>query len=83
MNDLLKISITAAIEAGKEILDVYHNEFDVETKADNSPLTEADKRSHNKIKEMLSPLSIEMLSEEGKQLSYEDRRNWKRFWLIR
>jgi len=82
MNDLLKISITAAIEAGKEILDVYHNEFDVETKADNSPLTEADKRSHNKIKEMLSPLSIEMLSEEGKQLSYEDRKNWKRFWLI-
>jgi len=82
MNDLLKISITAAIEAGKEILDVYHNEFDVETKADNSPLTEADKRSHNKIKEMLSPLSIEMLSEEGKQLSYEERKNWKKFWLI-
>ena len=82
MNDLLKISITAAIEAGKEILDVYKNEFEVETKTDNSPLTEADKRSHNKIKEILSPLSIEMLSEEGKQLSYEDRKHWKKFWLI-
>jgi 3'(2'), 5'-bisphosphate nucleotidase len=82
MNDLLKISIEAAIEAGKEILSVYQNDFLVETKTDNSPLTEADKRSHNKIKEILSPLSIEMLSEEGKQLSYEDRRNWKKFWLI-
>ncbi len=58
------------------------NDFAVETKTDNSPLTEADKRSHNKIKEILSPLSIEMLSEEGKQLSYEERRHWKKFWLI-
>ena len=82
MNDLLKISIEAAIEAGKEILSVYQNDFLVETKTDNSPLTAADKRSHNKIKEILSPLSIEMLSEEGKQLSYNDRRSWKKFWLI-
>lgn len=82
MNDLLKISIEAAIAAGKEILHVYEHEFSVETKADNSPLTEADKRSHNKIKEMLFPLSIEMLSEEGKQLSYNDRKQWKKFWLI-
>ncbi len=82
MNDLLKISIVAAIEAGKEILDVYENDFTVETKTDNSPLTEADKRSHNKIKEILSPLCIEMLSEEGQQLSYEDRKDWKQFWLI-
>ena len=82
MNDLLKISITAAIEAGKKILEVYENEFEIETKTDNSPLTEADKRSHNIIKEILSPLSIEMLSEEGKQLSYEDRKNWRKFWLI-
>lgn len=82
MNELLKISITAAVEAGKKILEVYENEFEVETKSDNSPLTEADKRSHNKIKEILSPLSINMLSEEGKQLSYEERNQWKKFWLI-
>jgi len=46
MNELLKASITAAIEAGKKILEVYGNEFEVETKTDNSPLTEADRRSH-------------------------------------
>ncbi len=82
MRDLLKISITAAIEAGKKILEVYENEFEVETKTDNSPLTEADKKSHNTIKEILAPLSIKMLSEEGKQLSYEERKEWKKFWLI-
>ncbi len=82
MNDLLKISVEAAIEAGKKILKVYENEFEVETKTDNSPLTEADKQSHLAIKDILSPLSIEMLSEEGKQLAYSDRKEWKKFWLI-
>jgi 3'(2'), 5'-bisphosphate nucleotidase len=82
MNDLLKISIEAAIKAGKQILEVYKNDFEVETKTDNSPLTEADKRSHLTIKEILSPLSIEMLSEEGKQMSYDERKDWKKFWLI-
>ncbi|MEP6467807.1 MAG: 3'(2'),5'-bisphosphate nucleotidase CysQ [Parafilimonas sp.] len=82
MTDLLKISIEAAIKAGKKILEVYENDFEVETKADNSPLTEADKRSHLTIKDILSPLSIEMLSEEGKQLAYSERKDWKKFWLI-
>ena len=82
MNDLLKVSIKAAIEAGKKILEVYKNEFEVEIKSDNSPLTEADKRSHLAIKDMLSPFSIDMLSEEGKLLSYDERKAWKKFWLI-
>ena len=82
MNDLLKISIEAAIEAGKKILEVYKNDFEVETKTDNSPLTEADKKSHQIIKEMLAPLSIDMLSEEGKQMPYDERKEWKKFWLI-
>ena len=82
MKEILTISIHAAIEAGKKILEVYENEFEVETKSDNSPLTEADKRSHNTIKEMLLPLGINMLSEEGKQLSYDERKGWKKFWLI-
>lgn len=82
MNDVLKISIEAAIEAGKKILEVYGNEFSVEIKSDNSPLTEADKKSHLAIKEILSPLSIDMLSEEGKLLTYDERKDWKKFWLI-
>ena len=47
---LTDIAIKAAIKAGKEILDVYYNsDFNVEFKADNSPLTIADKRAHNVI----------------------------------
>lgn len=82
MNDLLKTAITASIEAGKKILEVYENDFQVETKSDNSPLTEADKKSHLAIKEILFPLSIKMLSEEGKQMTYDERKDWKQFWLI-
>src|SRR4051812_6394622 len=82
MQDLLKISIEAAIKAGKKILEVYENEFEIETKTDNSPLTEADKRSHNAIKDIISSFSIPMLSEEGKQLSYDERKNWNKFWLV-
>lgn len=82
MTDLLKISVEAAIKAGKEILEVYKNEFEVETKTDNSPLTEADKRSHLAIKDILAPLNIDMLSEEGKLLTYDERKDWKKFWLI-
>jgi 3'(2'), 5'-bisphosphate nucleotidase len=82
MNKLLHVSVTAAIEAGKKILEVYENEFEVETKTDNSPLTEADKRSHTTIKKIISSSDIPILSEEGKQLSYEERRNWNRFWLV-
>ena len=82
MTDLLKISVEAAIKAGKKILEVYENEFEVETKTDNSPLTEADKKSHHAIKDILSSLDIDMLSEEGKLMSYEERKDWKKFWLI-
>ena len=33
-------------QAGDAILEVYQTEFEVEAKSDDSPLTEADRRSH-------------------------------------
>ena len=82
MHNLLKHAIKAAIEAGKEILKIYKTDFSVEIKTDNSPLTEADKKSHAIIKTILHAFSIHLLSEEEKQVSYEERKSWKRFWLI-
>lgn len=82
MKDLLIKAIHASIHAGKAILTVYNQDFEVETKADNSPLTIADKNSHNVIKEALTGTGFPILSEEGKQLSYAERRNWDIFWLI-
>ncbi|MFC0297001.1 3'(2'),5'-bisphosphate nucleotidase CysQ [Geobacillus jurassicus] len=78
--DLLKISL----DAGKEILQVYENDFNVESKEDDSPLTLADKKSHETIVKGLSSLypNIPVLSEEGKSIPYETRKEWNYFWLV-
>ena len=77
------VSIKAAIEAGQVILDVYHSaDFKIEKKADESPLTLADRRAHNIIMQHLSQFDIPVLSEEGKDIPYGERNNWKTFWLV-
>jgi 3'(2'), 5'-bisphosphate nucleotidase len=76
------VSVLAAIEAGKKILDVYKRDFDVEIKSDHSPLTEADTQSHNTIKKYLFNTQLPILSEEGKQMDFEERKEWKKFWLV-
>ena len=79
----LKTAIEAAIQAGKAILEIYHSRgFDIETKVDNSPLTKADTASHNVIMSYLESTGIPILSEEGKTIAYEDRKNWKQLWII-
>ncbi len=79
----LKIAITAALEAGKVILDIYHsNDFGVEIKDDNSPLTKADIAAHNVILSYLSPTNIPILSEEGASIPYETRKDWKQLWIV-
>lgn len=83
MNILLKTAIEAAVEAGKTILEIYNSgEFDVEIKGDNSPLTKADKASHNVIMSFLKKTKIPVLSEEGKEIPYEERKNWKQLWIV-
>lgn len=78
---LLKQAMEAANAAAAEILDVYHDkDFNVELKGDQSPLTIADKRAHEKISKTLSTYPI--LSEEGKEVPYEERSKWDRFWLV-
>lgn len=74
--------IKAALEAGAEIMKIYAREFSVEEKEDKSPLTEADKQSHLTIKKYLDQTEYPTLSEEGKQMDYSERKNWKTFWLV-
>ena len=81
-NQLLLKSIKASIEAGNAILDVYHSDFAVEQKDDKSPLTLADKRSHEIIVNSLKKFDIPILSEEGENISYEERRNWDTLWIV-
>ena len=82
LKPLLIKSLQAAIEAGTAILEIYRSDFSIEEKADNSPLTLADKRSHDVISHYLSEFKIPILSEEGKSIPYEERRAWDTFWLV-
>lgn len=80
-NDLIRISHLA----GDEIMKIYNSSsFGVEIKNDNSPLTLADKISHYVITSELSKIypSVPILSEEGKNIDYNDRKNWEYFWLV-
>ena len=71
-----------AIEAGNAILDIYNSDFEVETKADQSPLTAADKRSHEIIQAGLAHFKIPLISEEGKSIPYQERKRWDTAWII-
>ena len=76
-------AITASLQAGKAILEIYHSgAFDVELKGDNSPLTKADTASHNVIMSYLEPTGIPVLSEEGRDISYKERKDWKQLWIV-
>ncbi len=83
MNTDKNIPISAAIAAGKAIMEVYAlSDLGVEHKADDSPLTLADKRAHAVIEKQLQRTGIPILSEEGKHLPYHERKHWERFWLV-
>jgi 3'(2'), 5'-bisphosphate nucleotidase len=80
-------AIQASLEAGKKIMEVYERpDFTelVEYKDDRSPLTLADKKSHEVISSILfkSFPDIPMISEEGKDISYDTRKNWDYYWLV-
>ena len=81
---MILTAVMAAVEAGHAILRVYHSDsdFKVEEKADSSPLTIADMRSHEIIINRLSDFQIPILSEEGKNIPYLERKNWDTFWLV-
>lgn len=70
--------------AGAEIMDVYATDFDVETKSDSSPVTEADLRAHAVIVAELLELTpdIPVLSEESDPPGFEIRATWPRYWLV-
>lgn len=83
IEELLQLALQAAQVASREILEVYNaDNFQTEFKGDNSPLTLADKKSHDIIEGLLKETNLPILSEEGKNIPYEARKTWKHFWLI-
>jgi 3'(2'), 5'-bisphosphate nucleotidase len=83
MKQFLNTAITAALEAGKTILEIYRSgDFFIEVKGDNSPLTSADTDSHNVIMSYLETTDIPVLSEEGRDIPYKERKDWKQLWIV-
>jgi len=80
--ELLKLVMETSIKAGKAILDVYHTDFDVDYKKDASPLTQADRKAHEIIEKALARTGIPILSEEGRDIPYNERKNWNRLWIV-
>jgi 3'(2'), 5'-bisphosphate nucleotidase len=83
LSALLPIALAAAEKGADEILSVYNTaDFNVEAKADNSPLTVADKRAHHAIADVLKSSGLPVLSEEGKSIPFSERKAWSRFWMV-
>ncbi len=82
MTKFLPIAVDAALRAGNAILQIYARDFEVEFKADQSPLTEADKAAHCIICDALEDTKLPILSEESKAVAYEQRKGWKKYWLV-
>ncbi len=70
--------------AGDAILEIYHGDFDVETKEDASPLTQADLAAHRILAEGLAELTpdVPMISEESSPPEFAVRSRWPRYWLV-
>ncbi|MCR5850722.1 MAG: 3'(2'),5'-bisphosphate nucleotidase CysQ [Bacteroidaceae bacterium] len=82
---MINVAVDAALEAGREIMRIYldpKQDFGIEKKSDNSPLTIADRVAHDCIVRHLAQTGIPILSEEGAHLPYEERKAWHRLWIV-
>lgn len=79
-----------AVDAGKAIMALYEQEkpIDAQYKADNSPITAADRIAHDIIYAGLSHFPLEeqtpvpVLSEEGKLIPFLERQRWQSYWCV-
>ena len=82
MKQIYSTAIQASIEAGEAIMKIYEKDFEVAYKEDASPLTEADSAANVVIMRYLSTTEIPVISEENKQLPYNDRKDWSSCWIV-
>ncbi|PKP52105.1 MAG: 3'(2'),5'-bisphosphate nucleotidase [Bacteroidetes bacterium HGW-Bacteroidetes-1] len=82
MTHFLELVIKIAIEAGDAIMGVYTTDFTVDFKKDNSPLTKADTLANDIIIKGLEQTGKPVISEEGRNIPFNIRENWKTFWLV-
>jgi len=85
ITDLTLPVLQLAVEAGEAILEVYQGkDLQIERKADDSPLTLADRRADDLISAGLTSLvpEVPVLSEEGREIPFSEREHWDELWLV-
>lgn len=84
--EITSLLISICRKAGERIMEIYNDtsSWNVEVKDDKSPLTKADKEANKIIVEGLEKLHIRfpIISEEGRNISFEERKDWNPFWLV-
>jgi len=81
---LLRQVAAIARDAAAAILAVYGQEFEVQRKADHSPVTAADLAAQRVIVAGLDALDevLPVLSEEARIAPWSERQRWSRYWLV-
>ncbi|BBN83137.1 3'(2'),5'-bisphosphate nucleotidase CysQ [Pseudoalteromonas sp. A25] len=82
--DLLEEILLLARKAGDAIMPIYAKDFNIEYKADQSPVTDADLAAHKVIVKGLKALTpdLPILSEESANIDWPTRQTWQEYWLV-
>lgn len=81
---LTRQALAIARTAGQRIVEVYEDDYDVDYKSDNTPVTTADFAANHIIVKSLEalPEGFPVISEESEQIPYDVRHNWSTYWLV-
>lgn len=81
---LLSNALAATIEAGENIMKIYNesDNYNVNLKADNTIIIEADRVSHDTLRKSLAKTRVPLMSEEGRDILFEERYGWGMYWLV-
>ncbi|MFW5786310.1 MAG: 3'(2'),5'-bisphosphate nucleotidase CysQ family protein [bacterium] len=84
LDRLLDVALTASLEAGRKLLEIYRTDYSVSAKPDASPVTDGDLASEQAIFEILQREApeIPILSEEQAEIPYETRRDRRVAWVV-
>jgi 3'(2'), 5'-bisphosphate nucleotidase len=84
--NLAKEVAKIAKKAGEAIMKIYDNsdDFQVQQKVDESPLTIADQAANDVICQGLENLNVKypIISEENKSIDFQVRKNYPHYWLV-
>ncbi len=86
LNEIIAQVCNIARDAGEKIMEIYNasEHVQIEKKADNSPLTIADKAANDIICEGLVALEKQwpIISEENKLVEFEERSKYEFAWMV-